>query len=109
MIGCSIAAETGGRWRSVVEILILQALAENERWRGAAGLDSLVGALTLAEPEGYVRSFVGEGAPMADMLTLAAKRGITPEYVRACSALSDAVTVFRPRSEPGGAAQRAGA
>ena len=35
-----------------------------------------------AEPEGYVRSFVGEGAPMAEMLAVAAKRDITPEYVR---------------------------
>ena len=50
--------------------------------RGAAGLDPLGRALALAEPEGYVRTFVAEGAPMADMLGVAAKRGITPEYVR---------------------------
>ena len=31
-----VAAETGGRWRSVVEILILQALAQHERGRGPA-------------------------------------------------------------------------
>ena len=77
-----VAAETGGRWRSVVEILILQALAHDERRGPASGLDPLVRALTLAEPEGYVRSFVGEGASVAGMLTLAAKRGVTPDYVR---------------------------
>ena len=77
-----VAAETGGRWRSVIEILVLQALAQNDRGRGAAGLDPLGRALTLAEPEGYVRTFVAEGAPMADMLGVAASRGITPEYVR---------------------------
>ena len=76
------AAETGGRWRSVIEILVLQALAQNDRGRGAAGLDPLGRALTLAEPEGYVRTFVAEGPPMADMLGVAASRGITPEYVR---------------------------
>ena len=63
-----VAAETGGRWRSVIEILVLQALAQNDRGRGAAGLDPLGRALSLAEPEGYVRTFVAEGAPMADML-----------------------------------------
>ena len=77
-----VAAETGGRWRSVIEILILQALAQHERGRSTAGLEPLGRALTTAEPDGYVRSFVGEGAPMAEMLAAAAKRGITPEYVR---------------------------
>ncbi len=77
-----VAAETGGRWRSVIEILVLQALAQNDRGRAAAGLDPLGQALTLAEPEGYVRMFVAEGPPMADMLGAAARRGMTPEYVR---------------------------
>ena len=80
-----VAAETGGRWRSVIEILVLQALAENDRGRGAAGLDPLGRALTLAEPEGYVRTFVAEGSPIADMLGVAASRGIT-SGVRATSA-----------------------
>ena len=77
-----VAAETGGRWRSVIEILVLQALAQDERRGRAAGLDPLGRALSLAEPEGYVRTFVAEGAPMTEMLAMAAKRGITPEYVR---------------------------
>ena len=77
-----IAAETGERWRSVIEILILQALAQHERGRSTAGLEPLGRALATAEPDGYVRSFVGEGAPMAAMLAAAAKRDIMPEYVR---------------------------
>ena len=63
-----VAAETGGRWRSVIEILVLQALAQNAGGRSAAGLDPLGRALALAEAEGYIRAFVSEGAPMADML-----------------------------------------
>ena len=105
-----VAAETGGRWRSVIEILVLQALAQHDRGRGAAGLDPLGRALTLAEPEGYVRTFVAEGAPMADMLGAAARRGITPG-VRSTPARR--IRTRRPPfgrwSEPGGAAQRAGA
>jgi LuxR family maltose regulon positive regulatory protein len=77
-----VGAETGGRWRSVIEILILQALAQHERGTSAAGIEPLARALTLAEPEGYVRTFVAEGAPMAEMLAMAARRGIAPEYVR---------------------------
>ena len=56
-----VAAESGGRWRSVVEILVLQALAHHDRGHGVAGLEPLGRALTLAEPEGYVRTFVAEG------------------------------------------------
>ncbi len=77
-----IAAESGGRWRSVVEILVLLALAQNDRGRGAAGLDPLGRALALAEPEGYVRAFVAEGTPMANMLGEVARLGVAPEYVR---------------------------
>jgi LuxR family maltose regulon positive regulatory protein len=39
-------------------------------------------ALSLAQPEGYVRIFVDEGEPMARLLTIALSRGIAPDYVR---------------------------
>ena len=77
-----IAAETGGRWRSVIEILVLRALAEHDLGHGVAGLVPLGRALVLGEPEGYVRTFVAEGPPIADMLGMAAKRGISPDYAR---------------------------
>ena len=47
----------------------------------AAALASLQRALALAEPEGYVRMFVDEGMPMAQLLREAAKQGIIPSYV----------------------------
>ena len=50
-------------------------------------------ALTLAEPEGYVRVFIDEGAPMIELLRRAGSRGITPRYV---TQLLAAVT---PKSE----------
>jgi LuxR family maltose regulon positive regulatory protein len=58
------AAEEGGRNGSVIEILILQALAHQAQGDQSHALSSLERALTLAEPEGYVRSFVDEGEAM---------------------------------------------
>ncbi len=50
-------------------------------------------ALTMAEPEGYVRTFVDEGAPMAALLRRAASRGVAPVYV---SKLLDALDAEAP-------------
>ena len=49
------AAEQGKRTHSVIEILVLQALAHQMRGDIPAALVPLERALTLAEPEGYVR------------------------------------------------------
>jgi LuxR family maltose regulon positive regulatory protein len=75
------AAEAGGRTGNVIEILVLQALTDHARGDARGALASLERALTLAEPEGYVRVFAGEGPPMASLLRAAAKQGITPGYV----------------------------
>ena len=58
------AAEAQDRMGSVIEILIVQALAYQAQGNTPAALASLERALTLAEPEGYVRIFVDEGEPM---------------------------------------------
>jgi LuxR family maltose regulon positive regulatory protein len=77
------SAEEGGRAGSVIEVLVLQALAHQRGGDVAAALESLEHALTLAEPEGYVRIFVDEGPPMAALLEAAvAKRRIASEYAR---------------------------
>ncbi len=83
------AAEAGERTGSVIEILVLQALAHQARGDLPAALASLQRALTLAEPEGYVRIFVGEGAAAASLLRVAAKQGIAPGYVRRLLAAVD--------------------
>ena len=62
------AAEEGDRAGSVIEILVLLALAHQLQGDTRAGLIPLERALALAEPEGYVRIFVDEGAPMAALL-----------------------------------------
>ena len=62
------AAEAGARMGSVIEILILRALALAAQGDSIGALAMLERALTLAAPEGYVRIFVDEGAPMAALL-----------------------------------------
>lgn len=62
------AAETGGRLGSRIEILLLQALAYAAQGDTPSALTALEYALTLAEPEGYVRLFVDEGEPLAQLL-----------------------------------------
>jgi LuxR family maltose regulon positive regulatory protein len=74
------AAEEGGRMGSVIEILMLQALAHEAQGNIPLALAPLERALSLAEPEGYVRVFVDEGRPMAGLLSEAAAHGIMPAY-----------------------------
>jgi LuxR family transcriptional regulator, maltose regulon positive regulatory protein len=74
------AAEEGERTGRVIEILVLQALAHEAQGDSPSALVPLKSALALAEPEGYVRVFVDEGRPMAQLLSEAAARGIMPDY-----------------------------
>jgi len=68
-------ATVGKRWGHVIEIRILQALAHQMRHEQMQALDALSDAMRLAEPEGYIRSFVDEGAPMEALLYKLRKRG----------------------------------
>jgi LuxR family maltose regulon positive regulatory protein len=60
---------------------VLQALAHEVQGNYPPALVSLERALTLAEPEGYVRIFVDEGLPMARLLSEAAAHGVMPDYI----------------------------
>jgi LuxR family maltose regulon positive regulatory protein len=62
------AAAAQGRAGSIIEIQALQALALVVRGDEDAGVDALAQALMLACPQGYVRVFADEGAPMAVLL-----------------------------------------
>jgi LuxR family maltose regulon positive regulatory protein len=76
------AAEAGGRTGRVIEILVLRALTHQALGDIPAALGFLDRAVTLAEPEGYVRVFVDAGPPMASLLRAVAKQGTRPGYVR---------------------------
>jgi LuxR family maltose regulon positive regulatory protein len=74
------AAGEGGRIGSVIEILLLQALAHQAQGNLSLALTPLERALSLSEPEGYVRIFVDEGQPMAALLQEARQHGTVPNY-----------------------------
>jgi ATP/maltotriose-dependent transcriptional regulator MalT len=76
------AAEDGGRTGSVIDILVVQALAHHARADLPGAIASLDRAVALAEPEGYVRVFIDDGPPMAMLLKLAAKPRNASGYVR---------------------------
>jgi LuxR family maltose regulon positive regulatory protein len=67
-------AEAKARMHSAIEILVVQALAYDMLDDHPRALAALERALTLAEPEGYIRSFVDEGAPLAGLLAQVAGR-----------------------------------
>jgi LuxR family maltose regulon positive regulatory protein len=75
-------AEEGERTGRVIEILVLRALAHQTLGDIPAALACLERAMTLAEPEGYVRVFTDEGPPMASLLKAVAKQGTARNYVR---------------------------
>ena len=61
-------ARSEGRRAHEIELLVLHALALNGRGDTEEALGFLEQALSLAEPEGFVRVFVDEGLPMAALL-----------------------------------------
>jgi LuxR family maltose regulon positive regulatory protein len=64
---CQVA-EADQRTADQIVILALLALAEADQGQPDHGFESLMAALTLAEPEGYVRTFVDQGASMRSLL-----------------------------------------
>jgi LuxR family maltose regulon positive regulatory protein len=66
----------------VIEARLLQALAYRANQQEHEALSALAEAVRLAEPEGYLRSFLDEGAPMQTLLSLLRtqqqKQGPTP-------------------------------
>jgi len=73
------SAEEGGRKGSVIEILVLQAMACHAQGDLPAALLPLGHTVALAEPEGYVRMFLDEGSSMMQLLREASAHGIMPD------------------------------
>jgi ATP/maltotriose-dependent transcriptional regulator MalT len=83
--------ETAGRRHNMIEILVLQALAEQELGNVDKALDTLERAVSLAEPEGFARIFIDEGKPMGDLLRQMALHTSHVSYVvKLATALTEA-------------------
>jgi LuxR family maltose regulon positive regulatory protein len=94
-------AESRGWMGKATEILVLQALAHQGRGDTGEALAALERALSIAEPEGYVRTFLDEGPAMARLLREAAGRGIAPDYARGLlEAFGDTATDDRRQRTP---------
>jgi LuxR family maltose regulon positive regulatory protein len=92
-------AEATSRMRRVIEVLVLQALIFQGRRDSDQALTVLERALSLARPEGYVRTFLDEGEQMAKLLHLAKARRIEIEYAtELLSAMEEAAA--RPQVPP---------
>jgi LuxR family maltose regulon positive regulatory protein len=76
-----VKSEAEGRTGLRIAALALRALALSARGDTAGALAALEPALRLASPDGYVRSFIDLGLPMARLLQEAAARGVMPEYI----------------------------
>jgi len=102
------AAEAGGRRGSLIEILVLQALIHRAGGDAANALASLERALTLAEPAGYVRVFLNEGAPIVSLLEVIGRRRHGWDYVDELVAFNDPLAARAPASSPGVSSGRRG-
>jgi len=90
------AAEWIGK---TIKVLVLQAVALQATGEIESALNALENALALAKPEGYVRTFVDEGEPMADLLQMAKSQGICRNYVEDLLVTFD-ITTMEQRQMP---------
>jgi len=79
------ASEKSGRTGNLIRLLTVQALALAAQGERASAAQVLQRALALAEPEGYVRTFVDEGEPMRILLermNTSREGGTKQNYIR---------------------------
>lgn len=86
----SAALAVLGSWRQEMEarewpdeqlkVMLLQALAYRAQEEEDRAVKVLAEALELAKAGGFIRLFIDEGQPMAQLLTAAAAQGIMPHY-----------------------------
>jgi LuxR family maltose regulon positive regulatory protein len=73
-----------------LKVMALQTVALQAHGEKDRAVQLLADALALAEPGGFIRLFVDEGLPMAQLLSEVAARGIAPDYTgKLLAAFSD--------------------
>jgi LuxR family maltose regulon positive regulatory protein len=75
-------ARGAGRMGAVIDLLAVLATARHLGGDREGAFEALAEAAALAEPEGHVRVFLDEGAPMVELLRMAAARPDAPGGIR---------------------------
>jgi len=83
----------------MIEVLLLQTTACNKQGQTEKALAFLEHAVTLARPGGYIRPFVEQGKPMADLLKRLLQRGKAVDYIGRILAACDAYELVGERDE----------
>jgi LuxR family transcriptional regulator, maltose regulon positive regulatory protein len=74
-------AEAKGWEDERLKVMVLQAVALRASGEKEKAVQLLDNALVLAKPGGFIRTFVDEVSPMAQLLSEAAARGSNPDYL----------------------------
>jgi len=74
-------AEAKGWADERLKVMVLQTLARRAHGERDTAVQLLGEALALAEPGGFIRIFVDEGLPMAQLLAEATTHGVMPDHV----------------------------
>ena len=75
-------ADAKGWENERLQVVVQQAIAHHAHGEKEKAIQLLDEALALAEPGGFIRTFLDEGEPMAQLISVAAARGIMPDYTR---------------------------
>ncbi len=82
--------EAKGWADELLKVMVLQTIALHAHGEKDKAAQLLGEALALTEPDGNIRTFVDEGAPMAQLLLEAASQGVRPDYIRKLLAVFEA-------------------
>ncbi|MCU0487601.1 MAG: LuxR C-terminal-related transcriptional regulator [Anaerolineales bacterium] len=83
-------AETKGLARRLLDVKTVQAVALYAQGESDTAVELLGEVMAEAESGGFIRLFLDEGAPMMQLLSIAAAQGIRPAYVTKLLAAFDA-------------------
>jgi LuxR family maltose regulon positive regulatory protein len=89
-------SENAGANGNLLSLLPLQSVVQLDLGNQEGALDILTRALIMAEPEGYARTYISLGEPMARLLRLAIQHDIQPPF---CAQLLDAIENKQARDQ----------
>jgi LuxR family maltose regulon positive regulatory protein len=67
--------------RFLIDVLILQALVYNAQGSPSSSMDVLEQAVTMAQPNGYIRPFIDQGSKLEHLLAQLPKNNVSPAYI----------------------------